>query len=189
MSVASARKIWTIDEFVAWEEEQPGRHECLFGRARAMVGGTLDHHQITLNLGAALKERLRGRGCRAFVEGAKLRTDEAVTYPDVVATCAPVDGRDRALTDAALVVEVLSPSTAGIDHGAKWLIYQKLPSLAAYLLVEQDARRVHLYTRAGVGRWEYRTIEEAEGVVALGEPFGALDFATIYDDTSLARPA
>ena len=46
-----------------------------------------------------------------------------------------------ALRSPCLIVEVLSESTARIDRREKLLAYQSLPSLQAYLLVEQEARR------------------------------------------------
>ena len=189
MTASAARKTWTIDEFLAWEEEQPGRHEFFYGRVRSMVGGTLNHSRFAMNVAVQLTARTKA-SCSVFVEGVKVQTSSAIAYPDVVAFCGPVRGSDRFLTDASLIAEVLSRSTASFDHGWKWLAYQTLPSLRAYLLVEQDLRRAFLYTPAGApGRWDYRIIEDAEGSAPLGEPFGTLAFDTIYEGTSLARSA
>ena len=49
---------------------------------------------------------------------------------------------------------------ARIDRREKLLAYQSLPSLQAYLLVEQEARRVELYRRATDWRVEYRDAGE-----------------------------
>lgn len=190
MTAVAARKNWTIDEFLDWEEEQAEPHEFFYGRVRSMVGGTSIHNKIAFNIAAELRSRMRPRGCSVYVEGMRVQTHSAITYPDVVVFCGPVPDGDRALNDANLIVEVLSGSTASLDHGVKWVAYQTLPSLVVYLLVEQDTRRAFLYTRTeSERRWEFRTIEDAEGAVPLGEPFGTLAFDTIYEGTSLARSA
>jgi hypothetical protein len=59
----------------------------------------------------------------------------------------------QATTNPAVVGEVLSPSTEGDDEGDKHLDFQSLPSLEAYVLVAQDARRVAVYRRDGSGAW------------------------------------
>jgi Uma2 family endonuclease len=57
---------------------------------------------------------------------------DADLYPDVVISCSPADTQDpklSVLTEAQLVVEVLSESTAGFDRGKKFAAYRQLPKL------------------------------------------------------------
>ena len=56
--------------------------------------------------------------------------------------------------DAALVVEVLSDSTAEIDRREKLVAYQKLPGLRAYWIVSQAEQRVEVHSRDAEGRWQ-----------------------------------
>ncbi|MEB3175899.1 MAG: Uma2 family endonuclease, partial [Cyanobacteriota bacterium] len=53
----------TAPEYLAWEAEQPYRHEYIEGQVYAMAGGTLPHNYITLNVYSLLRSRLRGTGC------------------------------------------------------------------------------------------------------------------------------
>ena len=44
--------------------------------------------------------------------------------------------------EPVIVVEVLSPSTASIDSGAKFAGYFKVPSIVHYLIVDGPARTI-----------------------------------------------
>jgi Uma2 family endonuclease len=77
-------KPWTFEEFLAWEREQEERHEFVDGVIRLMVGGTLDRNTIAGNVFAGLRSHLRGGPWRVFVEAAKVVSDAAIMYPDVV---------------------------------------------------------------------------------------------------------
>ena len=67
---SAAEKLMTLDEFLAWEREQPDRHEFTDGVIRMMTGGSLAHVTITMNVGFALRQSLRGTGCRPLVNDA-----------------------------------------------------------------------------------------------------------------------
>ncbi|MBV8972386.1 MAG: Uma2 family endonuclease, partial [Sphingomonadaceae bacterium] len=71
---------WTFEEYFAWEELQPEKHELIDGQVvrknrepQAMVGVTIRHGQTVTNLQAALKEQLRGSPCRAYGPEVRLR--------------------------------------------------------------------------------------------------------------------
>ncbi len=178
-----AEKWMSLVEFLAWEREQPVRYEYAGGVATMMTGGSLAHATITMNVTAALRHALRGTGCRPFASDAKVIANETVRYPDVSVTCRPVDDRDDTVPEPVLVVEVISPSTEREDRGRKKFDYFAIPSLQHYAIVEQEARRIDLYTKSA----ETWTNEVVEGsallrLTALGVEI-ALD--AIYEDTEL----
>jgi len=172
---------WTLDDFLAWEEQQPERYEFVDGVVRMMVGGTAAHNTIINNVAAALRSRLRGSGCRYFTEGMKVvsPTDQS-TYPDVVVTCRPVGNSYGKLTEPALIVEVLSRSTADHDRGAKWEMYRTIPTLANYVLISQYRRSVDLYRRTAAG-WEIVQIE-GSGTIDMPALGCTIDLDEIYED-------
>ncbi|WP_130481669.1 Uma2 family endonuclease [Sphaerotilus mobilis] len=144
--------------FLAWEEHQPGRHEFVDGEVYAMSGATSTHNTIAGNLYMALRQGLRGTPCRTHIEGVKvhIQAADSVLYPYVFVTCDPVDltpERDTHKTSPTLVVEVLSPATAAYDRGRKFELYQQLPSLKEYVLVEADRPHVDLFRRNAEGLW------------------------------------
>ena len=177
----------TIADYLAWENEQPERHEFYRGEIFAMVGARRVHGLIGLNLGAALKSHLKGSPCRAFVEGMKVQVaNDAVFYPDVFVTC---DGRDlrteMIFGHPKLVIEVLSDSTQAYDRGLKFAAYRALDSLQEYVLVDPDTRRVEVYRRNERGLFELHDQTGREAVefacvgftLAMAEVFDGVDDA------------
>ena len=87
--------------------------------------------------------------------------------PDDIETSSPL-----------IVVEVLSPSTAAFDHGAKLEGYFSLASLVHYLLVDPDRRVAILHSRGREGVIETRILREGE--VRLDPPGLAFEVAELF---------
>ena len=176
----------TPDDYLAAEEISPLRHEYRDGEVFAMTGGTRNHHTITLNLGTALKNHLRGSGCRTFVEGMKLRVQESNSfyYPDVVVTC---DDRDRPnneqyINHPSLIIEVLSPSTARFDRTEKFADYRTIPSLSEYVLVSTDHQQLEQFQRDDRGQWHKLEFDDS---LQLASVDCAIAIDEIYEDTDI----
>ena len=75
-----------------------------------------------------------------------------------------------------MLVEVLSPNSEAEDRGEKWAPYQRIPSLAHYVLVSQHRPRVEVYTRTELG-WHY-----AESLPGDSFQLAALGVAIRVDD-------
>lgn len=186
MALPQNAPVLDLDAYMSWEEVQELRHEYLAGEVFAMSGGTDAHYTILLNAGSALKAALAGKPCRTFVSGMKLRIEraDAVFYPDVFVTC---DERDRTPESAlakqypALVVEVLSESTAAFDRGRKFGIYQHIDTLQEYLLIEQDRRHADLFRKNAEGLWVLHPVAEGQ-VVRLHSIGVDVPLATLYED-------
>jgi Uma2 family endonuclease len=138
----------TLTEFLAWEADQPDRHEFYRGEVFAMVGGTARHNRVILNLAARLADHLDGTGCQVFAETMKVQlADEAVLYPDVLVTCGKaLAGDEQVVTDPKLIIEVLSPSTMGYDKRNKFILYRSLAPLREYVLIDPASREVEVFT-------------------------------------------
>lgn len=146
----------TAEEFLAWEAGETLRHEFFGGEVFAMAGGEDRHYTAALNLAIALRQHLRGTPCRVYGSDVKLQVEaaDAFFYPDLMVTCSARDAADRLVKrEPVLVVEVLSPSTAGFDRGAKFAAYRTLPSLQEVLLVDVAMRSADLYRRGADGLW------------------------------------
>ena len=127
----------SFEEFAEWalsSEGQQGKYEYHRGEifdVYAMAGARAAHNEIALNVAASLHAQLKGKPCRAFVADMLLRVDadDKGYYPDVMVTCSEADrARQTFKTDAVLVIEVLSPSTAAYDRGEKFASYRRLPT-------------------------------------------------------------
>lgn len=146
----------SLPDFVAWENAQPTRNEFYRGEVFAMVGPRRVHGEVVVNVLTALKHHLKGTPCRVYSESMKLQVaDDALFYPDVFVTCDAQDLRtDRIFRAPTLVLEVLSPTTAGFDRGLKFATYRRIPSLQEYLLIDPVERSVELFRRNAQGLFE-----------------------------------
>ncbi len=151
--MANALQKTTLSDYLVWENEQAERHEFYRGEVFAMTGARRAHGEVVGNVFAALKRQLKGTPCRVYLEGMKVRVaDDAIFYPDVFVTCDAQDLRTEMIfTAPTLVVEVLSPSTAGFDQGLKFTQYRRIASLKEYVLVSPDGQRVEVYRRNAEG--------------------------------------
>lgn len=191
---SAAKKLMTIDEFLAWEREQPERHEFDGFVVTAMTGGSLNHSTIASNFDRNLSSRLRGTGCRVFRGDAKIIANGAIRYPDVSVTCSRVVGGDDIVPEPVVIIEVVSPSTERVDRSRKKFDYFATPSVRQYAIVEQDERRIDLYTRTEAG-WINEIVTDtaagsgAAATLNLPSIGVAVPLDAIYEDTELAVAA
>ncbi len=128
--MAKARSyLWTVEDFLAFEVQEPERYEFVDGVVRMMTGGSVAHGIIKSNMANSLNAALGEGPCIAIVDELKVVTETAVMYPDVVVACGPLAPDDDRISDPAVVVEVLSPTTERHDRIAKWREYQRIGSL------------------------------------------------------------
>jgi Uma2 family endonuclease len=162
-----AIKRMTVPEFLAWAETQEsGRYELINGQPVAMAPERAEHVQAklgaTIALGAAI--RRAGVACQAFVDGLAVVIDEATAYePDALVNCgAPVARDSMTAPNPVIVVEVLSPSTRGIDTTVKLAGYFRVPSLKHYLIVDLGRQHVVHYRKQADGTVTVAVITEGE---------------------------
>lgn len=93
-----------------------------------------------------------GSGVTAHVSSIQTHSDHFY-YPDVMVACGPESADPLVEDGPCLVVEVASPSTTIIDQREKLVAYKRVPTVEAYLIVEQDRRRVHRFWRDADGVW------------------------------------
>lgn len=139
----------TPEAYLAYEQDQPVRHELVDGYLYAMTGSSDRHEEIALNLASALRVHLRGGSCRVYKGDLKIRVADDFYYPDVFVRCGADRGDPYFKTDPVLVAEVLSPGTQRYDRGDKRLAFFRLPTLSEYVLIAQDRMRVEVFRRGG----------------------------------------
>jgi Uma2 family endonuclease len=187
---SAAEKLISLDEFLAWEREQPERYEYSQGTITMMTGGSAAHVTIAMNIAFALRDALRGAGCRPFGSDMKVIANDAARYPDVSVVCRPIADTDDRITEPVVIIEFLLPSTERTDCGRKKFDYFAVASLRQYAIVEQDERRIDLYTRAEAD-WTNQVVTGAS-VLTLSSIAVELLLDVIYEDTELdatRRPA
>jgi Uma2 family endonuclease len=139
MNVA-VRKSWTQEEFFSWAANQEGRFEFDGFQPVAMTGGTAGHSVIIRNVHAALRDRLRGSGCRPLGPDAGVATvGAAIRYPDALVTCSPFERQAMTIPGVVVVFEVLGSNTSGTDCILKVREYAAVPSIRRYVIVESTS--------------------------------------------------
>ncbi len=174
----------TLAEYLSFEERSPLKHEYVAGEACVMAGATTRHNLITLNLARHLHPMARPPRCQVFASDIKLKAGSNVYYPDIMIACGRAAQVDLMVEEPLLVVEVTSPSTRGTDRREKLVAYQQLPSLTAYLIVDQRRRHVLAYLRKPGEEWT-RWELTGEEVVPLPELGASLSLEDIYEGINL----
>jgi Uma2 family endonuclease len=178
----------TADEFLIWNLSQDQRFELVDGvpvPLRAMTGASNFHDDIVTNLIAALKEKLRGSGCKPRTADTALRTGiKRVRRPDVTVDCAESRPNSYESNKPVAAFEVLSPSTRKTDSGLKLTEYQHHPTLQTIVHIDPDRMDVAVFRRDEIGDWSGENFTNpSDQVQIIGAP-AALTLAEIYDGIS-----
>jgi Uma2 family endonuclease len=109
-----------------------------------------------------------------------VRVNERTVYePDALVRCGtPLPGDAVEVGDPVIVVEVVSPSSRGIDRGVKLAGYFSMPSVRHYLIVDTEKRVVIHHQRGEDGRIEVRILHD--GPLTLDPPGLAIDAGDIF---------
>jgi Uma2 family endonuclease len=184
MSAVPKWNLIAIDDYLAGELVSPIKHEYLAGVVYAMAGASNAHNLIASNALVALGSRLRGKRCRPYNSDTKIRLrlphQVRFYYPDVSVICRPNAQSDSFQDEAAVIVEVLSHRTRRIDEGEKKDAYLTIPSLRAYLLVEQETANVVVFRRTEQG-FVRELHQGLEAVIPLSEIDIELPLSEVYD--------
>ncbi len=130
------------------------RWELIAGRVvRMMVGARWEHNRIVNNIAAGLDRRFRAKGspCRTLTETFRLK-DEAINsslLPDVIVYCERLARGAAFMNNPMVLIEILSDGTRRRDREEKWAVYQQLPSLRHYVMVERDKAHIETFDRIG----------------------------------------
>lgn len=142
-----ARRLMTIEEFLAFDDGTDTRHELVGGELVAMAAASPAHGVVVVNAAAIVRSRLPP-GCRAMSQVAVPMGTSDSFVPDLVVACGgALDA--RFVDDPVLLVEVLSPTTRGFDLGEKADRYSQLPSCREIWLVDSSRPWMRLWRRAG----------------------------------------
>jgi Uma2 family endonuclease len=150
--VALPKHKMNVDEFLAWSEGLPkeaGRFELWDGEIIEKRGaaGTMNaersqHWRAKLAMTLALIKAIEKSGIEGHVavEGPTVRFSSGKAVdPDVLVHFGPPVPRGALeVPNPAIVVEVLSPSTAKFDLSQKMQGYFTLPSVQHYVVIDPD---------------------------------------------------
>lgn len=187
MSAKPKPKQISEEEYLEMEDSSLEKHEYFNGEIFQMAGASLRHVLINSNITADLHAQLKKRDCRVLHTDMRILIEKTglYTYPDTVIVCGKSKIKKfkglETLLNPVVIVEVLSPSTADYDKGAKFDHYRAIESLQEYVLVWQDKKRIARYTKQTDESWVLRDFIGEEAEIALTSIDCALSMEDVYD--------
>jgi len=181
----------TVEEYLAWEETNFEKHEFIDGELRCMEGAKGPHNRIMPNTNTAIGRQLDASDC--FLLSSEMRVQAAETrfvYPDLSTVCGEEEfarENEMELVNPILVIEVTSPSTIDIDRGEKMDLYFDVPSIQAYLIIDQHRVCAELSIRAD-GGWQTTSYEGLDDVVPLEVLICNLPMNQVYRGIQFEAP-
>ena len=179
----AARQLWTLDEFLAFDDGTDRRYELFDGHIVAMAPASDLHGALVMRLGRQIGNALRP-GCEVIGEAGIVPPERADSWyqADLAVTCTGLTGQ-RFIADPILIVEVLSPSTAATDRDRKLPDYRTIPSLRDILVVSSSEPRIEHFHREE-GGWKIDDLR-GTGTLRLQALDLTLDLADLYKGLTL----
>ena len=178
---------WTVDEYFAILEASEEKLEYIDGTIYDMAGGTEAHDVITMNITGSWFNQLRGTDCALRSSNMQVRIeDRKYVFPDLSVVCgkALYDSNNVTLLNPIAVIEVTSPSSIKYDRTTKFDFYRALPSVQAYIVIDQHRVYVELHTRLDNG-WMWQEFSDLADTIVV-EPINCdLALADIYHNINL----
>ena len=178
---------FTVQEYIAMEQNSLEKHEYHKGEIFAMAGGKPNHSLLASNTIRAIGNALikNKKPCNTFTGDLQIAmSDEDYSYPDLSVICGKIETypeNPNAAKNPILIVEVLSDSTEKYDRGEKFRKYQQIPSLQEYVLITQDSMRVEVFSKhETIIFWQYRSYENPEEAIELKSIDAQISLQDIY---------
>ena len=179
----------SVEEFLAAEPHHAEKHEYLGGVIYAMAGASTAHNVIAMNLYGILHSGLRGRRCQAFGSDMKVRLsmagDTYFYYPDAMVVCGQAGLGTSWCERPSVIFEILSPGTRNIDDREKRMAYHTIPSLDAYVMIEQDRFEAIVEHRDPEG-WRREVLTGKDAMLQLPTVEIEFPLADLYERLNLA---
>ena len=192
-NLAQGEKLYTIEEYLAFERASEEKHEYIDGRivplhgdyeVMAMAGASRKHNLIGTNTGTEIRFQLKGKNCETYISDMRVRTKpNRYGYPDVVVVCGEPKFADEefdVLLNPTVIVEVLSPSTRFRDKTEKLDDYQKMENLKECLLIEQAEMHIEQFIKQTPTQWLLRIYENAAEEINIESINCKISVADIY---------
>jgi Uma2 family endonuclease len=124
-----ARRVWTLDEFLAFDDGTDRRYELFYGQIVARAPASDVHGTLVARLAVRIGGGLRPP-CEVVIEAGIVPPERVDSWyeADLAVTCAGLTGQ-QLVAEPRLIALVLSPSTAATDRDRKLPDYRTIPTL------------------------------------------------------------
>ena len=187
------KKKFTEEEYLELERSSEQKHEYYNGEIFGMGGAGSRHNVIFSNLFGELSYKLKGNSCRPY--GSDMRIHVAAntlyTYPDISIIFGDVIGPDGKDADNAInpsvIIEILSSSTKSYYRGDKFRLYQEIPSLKEYILIDSETISVEAFRLNKNLHWELEEYIKPDQFFPLPTIGLLLSLKDIYEGTKISE--
>ncbi|MCS7210570.1 MAG: Uma2 family endonuclease [Chloroherpetonaceae bacterium] len=187
MTQVLTRKM-TREEYLEFERHSQERYEYVNGELVKREMPKLKHELIIKNLIVLLEFLLKGKPFTVVPCGMKIDIESFGNYRYADVSVVPRENMDLEsdiLSNAVVLFEVSSKSTANVDRGEKFDEYQTLPSLREYVLVSAEKVQVELFRRKSRNEWDYVVLDDKAMKLELQSIGATLSLTDIYEGTKL----
>jgi Uma2 family endonuclease len=173
-------KLWTLEEFLAFDDGTDTSYQLFEGRIVAMNPPLRGHGTLVVRLASIVSSQLKPP-CEAMAEAGIVPVNRPHSWykADLIVTCTPGNPKDPFIADPVVVVEVLSPTTSATDFNRKLPDYQQIASMRDILLVSSMERLVRHWRRDADG-WVEQANRGSATLRLSGLPV-AIAMADLYD--------
>jgi Uma2 family endonuclease len=158
-------------------------HDPFRSLPQAMAGASDKHIDIQVEMLLTLGNALRDSPCRVVTPDQKVKCGDSYVFPDITVYCGEREKDENGwLTNAVVVIEILSPRTSRYDQGLKWEKYRQMAKLQDFLFVSQDKLLVEHRRRQkkNRNRWELIYYNRLEDEIALDSIGARISLHEIY---------
>jgi Uma2 family endonuclease len=180
-----------VDAFLRWDAPMGTAWQLVDGTPQAMAPASPTHGAIQSEAAGLLRDHLTTRNSPCFVVTTpgivpRVQSDINMRIPDLAVTCTPALRDDRALRDAVLIIEILSPSNRAETWMNVWS-YTTIPSVREILVLRSDAIGADLLRRGLDGTWPERPLAIEQGDLTLDSIGYAGPITAFYRNTWLRQ--
>ena len=180
---------YTPEQYLEMDRKAEFRSEYVNGEILAMAGASREHNLIVTNLVREVSLALRGKPCETYSNDMRVTVNATrYAYPDVVVACGGpqfIDGQLDTLLNPTVIMEVLSPTTAGDDRSWKFAYYRRLETLTNYVMLSQFQPFIEHYTRQDT-QWVLTEVAGLDAVLRLPSISCDLPLPLIYERVEFA---
>ena len=167
---------YTIKDYESWQ----GDWELIEGVPYALASPTFEHQRVVLRIARFLDEELEKNcpECKVGISTDYLIDLHNIVRPDVFIVCGEI--RDKLLKTPAVILEVISQSTAERDEKLKFELYER-EGVELYVMVFPSFKKAKAY-KLTEGRYlKLKDVTNDTLEIPLKECEISLDFSKVWE--------
>jgi Uma2 family endonuclease len=184
LSVTFPRK-YTIEEYLEIGLQSEEKLDYVNGYiVQSKIDINYTHSTISSNILISLHQALKEKPYKALGSDLLIKTKNSFRFPDALVVSKNPEfynNKKTTLLNPIVLVEVVSPESSMRDYVEKRLEYFDIESLQHYIIIEQDAPLVFVYTKNTDDSLLLRAYDLKKQIIPLPALNLSINIADIYD--------